>query len=395
MRCRILMLSVAHGGSVMPWAGLAAELARRGHQVSVTTTDQFADAFKGDGLEVLRFNSTPQAAVRDEPGQFSRYMWRIDENLAMAGAVKARFTDTHPDVVLYDTSAFQAGRVFAHNWQVPYVKLAAGFVSGPLYSAELDVKNRPQGRASNSTAPLGASLVQMGRLISEYGPDIKTDDWLLSPYEELTVSALPREFQIAGDAFDEHWVFAGPYLEDRAFQGQWQPPGEDPVLLVSFGSSNYKNQRAFLQTCVSAFSGAGWHVVISTGPHLDPADLGPLPPNMEAHHQVPQLEIMKKAKLFISHGGLGGILEALSLGVPILAFPQSAEHDIAGDRITELGLGRTAELDISADELKAAALDLAADAATADSLAQMREHIRKAGGAARAAEEIELYVIRG
>jgi MGT family glycosyltransferase len=163
---------------------------------------------------------------------------------------------------------------------------------------------------------------------------------------------------------------------------------------VSFGSSNYKGQQAFLETCVSAFAGLGWHVVISTGPHLDPAELGPLPPNMEAHRQVPQLTILKKAKLFISHGGLGGILEALSLGVPILALPQLPEHHIAGDRIVELGLGRTAELDISAGELKAAVLDLAADAPTANALAQMQEHIRKAGGAARAAEEIELFVIR-
>ena len=395
MRCRILMLSVAHGGNVLPWVGLATELAHRGHQVSFTTTDQFAEALNVDGLEVLRYNSNPQPPLRDDPGQFSKHMWRIDENSAIAEAVKTRFTDTRPDVILYDSSAFHAGRIFARNWRVPYVKLSAGFVSGPLYSVEVDVKNRPLAGGSNNAASFGDSLIRTGRLICDYGQDIGVDDWLFMPFEELTVSTLPRELQIAGDAFDEHWVFAGPFLDDRAFQGQWQPPNEDPVLLVSFGSSNYKGQRAFLETCVSAFAGLDWHVVISTGPHLDPAELGPLPPNIEAHQQVPQLAILKKAKLFISHGGLGGILEALSLGVPILAFPQLPEHHIAGDRITELGLGRTAELDISADDLKAAVLDLAADASTADSLSQMREHIQKAGGAARAAEEIELYVIRG
>jgi MGT family glycosyltransferase len=395
MRCRILMLSVAHGGSVMPWVDLAAELARRGHQVSFTTTDQFADAFKGDGLEVLRYGPTAQAPVRDDPGQFSRNTWRLDENSAIAEVVKARFTDTRPDVILYDSSAFHAGRIFAHNWQVPYVKLSGGFVSGPLYSVEVDVKNRPRAADNSNTSSLGESLLRTGRLICDYGPEIKTDDWLFMPFEELTITTLPREFQISGDAFNEHWVFAGPFLGERDFQGHWSPPSENPVLLISFGSSNYKGQQAFLETCVSAFTGTDWHVVISTGPNLDPAELGSLPQNMEAHRQVPQLDILKKAKLFISHGGLGGILEALSLGVPILAFPQLPEHQIAGDRITELGLGRTAELDINANDLKAAVFDLAADESTADSLAQMREHIRKAGGATRAAEEIELYVIRG
>jgi MGT family glycosyltransferase len=393
MRCRILMLSVAHGGCVMPWAGLAAELARRGHQVSFTTTDEFAVAFKGSGQEVLRYESTPSPAVRDDLGSFSRRIWYIDENSAIADAAKTRFTDTHPDVILYDMSAFYAGRILCHTWRLPGVMLYSTFASGLPYSREADISHRSINGVSDA-APMGEFMMRMGRFISAHGPDINVDFPLLLPLEDLKVVNLPRELQIGGDNFEASWVFAGPCLDDRDFQGQWQPPGEDPVLLVSFGSSNYKGQRAFLETCVSAFAGLGWHVVISTGPHLDPAELGPLPPNMEAHRQVPQLAILRKAKLFISHGGLGGILEALSLGVPILAFPQLAEHHIAGDRIAELGLGRTAELDISAGELKAAVLDLAADAPTANALAQMQEHIRKAGGAARAAEEIELYMIQ-
>ena len=393
MRCRILMLSVAHGGYVMPWVGLAAELARRGHQVSFITTDQFADAFQGAGLEVLPYDSTAPPPIRDDPGQFSRRIWEIGENSAIADAAKARFMDARPDIILYDLSAFFAGRVLCHIWRLPGVMLSANFASGPHYSRMADIVVRsPNG--VGDVALMGDFMMRMGSFISTHGPDIGVDAPLLLPFADLNVAALPRELQIAGDAFDDNWVFAGPCLDGRDFQGQWQPPSEDPVLLVSFGSSNYKGQQAFLETCVSAFAGLGWHVVISTGPHLDPAELGLLPPNIEAHRQVPQLTILKRAKLFISHGGLGGILEALSLSVPILAFPQLPEHHIAGDRIVELGLGRTAELDISAGELKAAVLDLAADAPTANALAQMQEHIRKAGGAARTAEEIELFVIR-
>jgi MGT family glycosyltransferase len=392
MRCRILMLSVAHGGCVMPWVGLATELARRGHQVSFTTTDQFADAFKGAGREVVRYDSTPPPPIRD-PREFSRHIRNIDDNSGIVNAVRTRFTDTRPDLILYDQSAFYAGRILSHTWRVPAITLSATVASGWFYSLEEEIANRSF-NGENNVAPMGDFLMRMGRFISTYGPDIKVGTRLLAPFEDLNMVALPRELQIASDTFDEHWVFAGPCLDDRAFQGRWEPPGEDPVLLVSFGSSNYKGQQAFLQTCVSAFAGLAWHVVISTGPHLDPAELGSLPQNMEAHRQVPQLAILKRAKLFISHGGMGGILEALSLGVPILAFPQLPEHHIAADRIAQLGLGRKSELDISADELRTAVLELAADASAADALAQMREHIRKAGGAPRAAEEIELYMIR-
>jgi hypothetical protein len=44
--------------------------------------------------------------------------------------------------------------------------------------------------------------------------------------------------------------------------------------------------------------------------------------------------------------------------------------------------------------LRAAALGLAADAPTAQALEQMREYIKKAGGAPRAVDEIESYMLR-
>jgi dTDP-L-oleandrosyltransferase len=386
------MLSVAHSGHVLPWVGLAAELARRGHQVSFTTTAEFAAAFSGDGQEVVCYAATTPPAINGHPGQYSK-LWHLIENSAIVDAVKTRFAGTRPDVILYDMSAFYAGRLLAKTWQLPAVMLASNFASGLQYSLDADIISRP---LEHSHAPaLGDFLTQLGRFISAHAPDLPMNTNMLAPWEELIVVTLPRELQIAGDAFGEPWVFTGPYLDDRAFQGQWLPPRAEPVLLVSFGTSNYKGQRAFLQKCVSAFTGLDWQVVMSTGPQLDPAELGPLPPNMEAHRQVPQLEILKSAKLFISHGGMGGILEALALGVPILTFPQLPAHHIAADRIVELGLGRRGEPDISADELRAAALDLAADAPTAHALAQMREHISKAGGAARAAEEIELHMLQG
>jgi MGT family glycosyltransferase len=393
MRCRILMLSVAHSGHVLPWVGLAAELARRGHQVSFTTTDEFADAFSGAGQEVVRYAATAPPAIKGNPGQSSK-LWNLDENSAIVDTVKTRFSDARPDVILYDMSAFYAGGLLSQIWQLPAVMLSGNFASSMQYSLDADITSRP---LENSYSPaLGDFLTRLGRFISAHAPDLPMHNTtLLAPWEELIVVTLPRELQIAGDTFDERWVFTGPYLDDRAFQGRWQPPSEEPVLLVSFGTSNYQGQRAFLETCVSAFTGLDWHVVLSTGPQLDPAELGPLPPNMEAHRQVPQLAILKSAKLFVSHAGMGGILEALSLSVPILAFPQLPEQHIAADRIVDLGLGRRSELDISADELRATALDLAADTSAAHALAQMREHIRKSGGAARAAEEIELHVLQG
>jgi MGT family glycosyltransferase len=220
--------------------------------------------------------------------------------------------------------------------------------------------------------------------------------------EALTIAFFPREFQVAGDTFDpDRYVFAGPCLGDRSAEGfagdrsaeePWQIVDGRPVLLVSLGSMNYADQRALLRTCVAAFGDIPWQVVISTGTELDPAELGALPPNIEAHRQVPQLEILRHARVFVSHAGMGGTMEALSLGVPIVAIPQMTEQKIIANRVAGLGLGRVAAPAISAPDLRALTLEVAADEQIAASVRQLRSYIRDAGGTSRAADEIEAHL---
>jgi MGT family glycosyltransferase len=387
---RILMISMVAAGHVMPWVGLAGELVRRGHQVSYMTTDDFAAPLNEVGVEVVPFATTaePSSSPNEYASPFDQLMWGLKENSAIADAAKTQFADDPPDLVLYDTTAFYAGRVLSRGWRRPAIMLSATFAEGPHYSVTQDITSRSPQETDNAPA-LSEFMIEMARFIAAHAADIKVTDQLLGSPEALTIVNMPREFQIRGETFDERWLFAGPFLDARAFQGQWEPPGDNPVLLVSLGTMNYVGQLAFLQTCVSAFSGLDWHVVISTGQQLDPADLGPLPPNVEAHQRVPQLAILKKAKLFVSHGGMGGTMEALSAGVPILAFPQLPEHTIGADRIAELGLGRRGTPDMDAGELRAAVLEVAADASVARAVAEMGEHIKKAGGVPRAADEVE------
>jgi MGT family glycosyltransferase len=377
----------------MPTVGLVAELVRRGHRVSYVTTDQFTDVLERAGAEVLPYTSTvASSSTMKVVHPLSELVRALHENSAIAEVAKARFADTLPDLIVYDLMAFVAGRVLSRNWRLPAVMLSPVIASGPFYSTVPAIAERSPKEENDTSPAMSDYFLGLGRFLSDYGPNIKVTDVLFESAEGLTVVNCPREFQIAGDTFDDRWIFSGPCLTDRAFQDQWQPPNEDPVLLVSFGSMNYEGQRAFLKTCVSAFAGLAWHVVISTGPDVDPAELGSLPPNMEAHQHVPQLAILKNAKLLISHSGMGGVMEALSLGVPILAVPQLPEHILVADRVAELGLGRKITCDISAEELRATVLDLAADVPTAQALAQMREYIQKAGGAPSAADAIESYM---
>jgi UDP:flavonoid glycosyltransferase YjiC (YdhE family) len=79
-------------------------------------------------------------------------------------------------------------------------------------------------------------------------------------------------------------------------------------------------------------------VILSVG-RIAPRTLGALPAGVTAHAHVDQLAVLRRADLFITHGGLNGVQEGLVAGVPLLVFPQMQEQALNADRVSELGAG--------------------------------------------------------
>jgi MGT family glycosyltransferase len=165
------------------------------------------------------------------------------------------------------------------------------------------------------------------------------------------------------------------------------------VLLISLGSA-FTRQPVFYRECLKAFGELpGWHVVLQIGRHVDPAELGEIPGNVEVHPWVPQLAVLEQADAFVTHAGMGGASEGLYCGLPMIAVPQAADQFSNADKLVELGVGRrldTAEATASA--LRTALVELTADPEVAERLAAIRGELRAHGGTARAADLIEAYL---
>ena len=70
----------------------------------------------------------------------------------------------------------------------------------------------------------------------------------------------------------------------------------------------------------------GFQLVLSVGDQLDPEQIGPLPSNTILVKRAPQLELLKRASVCITHAGLNTALEALAQGVPQVAVPVSLDQ---------------------------------------------------------------------
>src|ERR1019366_8543763 len=72
---------------------------------------------------------------------------------------------------------------------------------------------------------------------------------------------------------------------------------------------------------LTPFGGAEYRVMMATG-KVDRAALGAAPENFELREFVPQLQVLSQASLFVTHGGMNSVSEALWHEVPLLVFPQ-------------------------------------------------------------------------
>lgn len=129
---------------------------------------------------------------------------------------------------------------------------------------------------------------------------------------------------------------------------------------------------------------------MSIGKNIDKKDLGEIPDNIYVYDYVPQLEILKRAKLFITHGGMNSTNEGMFFQVPLVIVSQSVDQPVVANGILELGLGKVIDKnEVTSKNIKTCCLEVLNNDMYGRNMVNMKEDILAAGGVNRAIEEIE------
>jgi MGT family glycosyltransferase len=378
----IAMVSIPEPGHVNPSLEVIRELVRRGHRVTYANDPAYREIVEGTGARLTPYRSTLSGrSWPDDP--IDGLTIFLDDAIAMLPQLRTAYAGDHPDLFLYDIAGAPA-RLLAEQWRIPAVQLSPTFVAWQGYEQE----TAPMVAALRAD-PRGADYYdRFEAWLTENGSSI-TDSLAFQGRPDRCVVLIPRAMQPHADRVDERvYTFAGPVFGDR---GSWsRPAGAERVLLVSLGSE-FTDHPEFYRRCVAAFGGLpGWHTVLQIGRHVDPAALGQVPAGVEVHPWVAQLAILRKADAFLTHGGMGGSVEGLYCGTPMLVAPQAADQFDNADRLVQLGVARRVDTtQDSAEELRSALLALTEDPGVRQRAAAIRDGLRADSGAARAASLIE------
>jgi MGT family glycosyltransferase len=119
-------------------------------------------------------------------------------------------------------------------------------------------------------------------------------------------------------------------------------PADRPLVYCALGGQLYRtgDTPAFLQHVARAFgTRPDLTLVLATGRHVLPEEIKPCPENVIVVERAPQLGLLARARLMITHGGLGSVKECVAHGVPMLVFPLDIDQPGNAARVVHHGLG--------------------------------------------------------
>jgi MGT family glycosyltransferase len=156
------------------------------------------------------------------------------------------------------------------------------------------------------------------------------------------ITQTPREFDFQSPHWPKEFHYTGPFHDGAGRMDvdfPWERLTEEPLIYASMGTMLDGLADVFRTITAATAKHKGFQLVLSVGDQLDPEQIGSLPSNTILVRRAPQLELLKRASVCISHAGLNTVLESLAQGVPQVAIPVTVDQPGVAARIAEKKTG--------------------------------------------------------
>lgn len=374
-------------GHVNPTVSVGRELERRGHDVAWCGYPDRIAHLLPDGARLLPVaDETPAdlVAAVSEQGRGKRgaaalkFLWEVvllPLNRLMADGVDAAVTAYRPDVVVADQQAFIGG-IVAERAGIPWATSATT-------SAEL---TDPLAETPKVDAWVRESLVAIQAEQGVPASVAAERDPRFSPH--LVVAFTTEALTGPLDGLDVPCAFVGPSISDRVddtpFRWDWLDAAR-PLVLVSLGTLNGVDGERFFGAAAAAVAELPIQAVLIA----DPAMVPDPPPNVLVAGRVPQLALLERTSVVVTHAGHNTTCEALAQGIPLVVAPIRDDQPIVAHQVVTAGAGVRVKFGrATADVLRAAIVTALDDPDLRAGAARIQKSFAEAGGAAEAADQL-------
>src|SRR5262245_55364617 len=221
-------------------------------------------------------------------------------------------------------------------------------------------------------------------------------DWN-NPHSTLSplawVTQCPREFDFGRAPDFPQFHYAGPFHDGRGrmdFDFPWQQLTGEPIVYASMGTLQNGLIDIFRSIVQAAVGLKELQFVLAVGGQLDPKQLGAIPANVMVVNYAPQIEVLKRSSLCITHAGLNTALESLASGVPMIAVPITNDQPGVAARIANKNVGVVMRPNQASPEKFVVAIkQVLGDSTIRENVHRVQKAIRSADGLSIAASILE------
>jgi MGT family glycosyltransferase len=390
---RVLLMTSTEKGHLNPMVGVAQHLLRLGHRVGWLTFPEPADQLRRLGVEVLSLDGHPAppphvtggealARLVLDPVALRQWIRRllIEAVPAQVDPTRAAMRSFRPDVAALDGMLYQ-GAIAAHLEGIPWAGVSTALTL--LEPPDLDfalIRDVRSLAAEREALFAGYGLRPSFRTCECLSPTLNliftTEDFVggdasVPPATHLVGPSVPL-----GERGDEP-----PFPWDRVHAAQ-------PLVYASFGSQISWQPKLF-SLIADAAASLEVQVVMNAGDLADSDFAATLPGDVVVVRYAPQLALLQRAAVLVSHGGANSVMEALTYGVPLLLLPICNDQPVQAYFLGKAGVGRSLNhRGITAPALREALQALLAEGSERSNARRVQAAYRQRDGAARAAELI-------
>ncbi|GET38797.1 macrolide family glycosyltransferase [Microseira wollei] len=390
-------------GHINPSLGIAQELVQRGEKVDYYCTEEFRYLIEKAGVQ---FQVLPSTVDLFSSASGKSYL--IETSLEVLPILLKQFRQTPPKVLIFDATCLW-GYLLGKLLKLPTVSTHASAILppsfSPLISPELLLAFLPPHifpvlpcffPDSNFYTPLEKlRLVHKHRILwaqfrQQYQVEGLKINELFHSRGDLNIVFTSEAIQFKRELFDTSYIFVGRCYTNSLLDPDFSLADikGKSVIYISLGTI-FTDNIPFYKKCLLAFGYSNHLVVMKVGKSVDINLLGEIPPNFIVRNDVPPLEVLKYASVFISHASMTSTMEALEHRVPLVLFPQATDQYLVASRIEELGAGVwVKQQNIQPHKLRELVEKVMQDSSIRRNVERLGKSLVEAGGTQRAVDKI-------
>ena len=412
----ICVPATGHLNTMIP---LGYELKQRGHQVTLIGTLDAKEKTESAGLDFRVYAEkdcplgfTPSSLVKMgeltglEALRYSIGLFQQGVITMMQEGLDA-IRKAKVDLLLIDQASFGASSV-ADFLGIPFITVTSAlmlnredtvpsFSFGWSYSRGLWAKLRNK---------LGYKFLDS--LVKKLSETVNDQRRLLNlplfthphdPYSKIAqICRQPAEFEFPRYELPDCFHFTGAFhnpLIRANISFPYEKLNGKPLIYASMGTIQNRLLGIFNQIA-EACQDLDVQLIISLGGSAEPENLPPFVGEPIVVKYAPQLEILQKAQLTITHAGLNTTLESLSYGVPMVAIPIANDQPGVAARIawTETGLVIPIKK-LTVPKLRGAIQTVLSESKYRQNAKKMQIVMQNSGGVKQAADIVEQAIATG